>query len=106
MDDPDPSSYEPEHQLKPHKLRAEKYENTQIIWFATNSQGEHPLLVVPILFIGLCVVMGMCLYYFYHFQQAQEDLAEQIDYMRTGKRMRDAGQMLDIVKEEENESNA
>ena len=37
-DDPDPSSYESD---KPHphshKLRAEKYENTQIIWFATNS---------------------------------------------------------------------
>ena len=34
MDDPDPSSYEADS--VPHKLRASKYENTQIIWFATN----------------------------------------------------------------------
>ena len=74
MDDPDPSSYEADSE--PHKIRASKYENTQIIWFATNPQGDHPLLVMPILFIGLCTVMGCCLYYFYHFQKAQEQLAE------------------------------
>ena len=76
MDDPDPEEYAREH---PDKLRASKYENAQFIWFATNSQGEMPVLIVPVLFIGIVFVMVMCLYYFYNFQYYQEELAAAIE---------------------------
>ena len=75
-DDPDPDEYAREH---PDKLRVQKYENAQFIWFATNSQGEMPLLFVPFLFIGLVTVLSMCNYYFYKFQYYQEELAAAID---------------------------
>lgn len=97
-DDPDPTSEESgKHVHK--KLRASKYENTQIIWFATNSQGEQPLLIVPILFIGLCFIMVMCLYYFYKFQEYQEELAAAIEDSKMLKDRQDKG--LAIVMEQD-----
>ena len=56
-------------------VQVSKYENSQNIWFATNEEGERPVLFIPIMFIFLVSVMAICLYYFYWFQQYQEDLA-------------------------------
>ena len=95
-DDPDPDEYAREH---PDKLRVSKYENAQFIWFATNSQGEMPLLVVPFLFIGLIFVLTMCLYYFYKFQYYQEKLAETIEDSRMQQDRHDKG--LKVVIEQE-----
>ena len=79
-------------------LRASKYENTGIIWFATNSQGEQPVLFVPLLFISLVSVMVVCLYYFYSFQRAQEELAGAIFDKRILKERDEAGLKIVIEK--------
>ena len=65
-----PTEEDEDHDEHSHKLRASKYENTGIIWFATNSQGEQPVLFVPVLFISLVSAMIVILYYFYNFQAA------------------------------------
>ena len=94
-DDPDPT----EEDYHNHKLRASRYENTQFIWFATNSQGDHPLLIVPALFIGLIFVIVMCLYYFYKFLDYQEKLAHEIESSKMLSDRQDKG--LAIVAEED-----
>merc|ERR1712187_933835 len=57
------------------KLHLHKYGHADIIWFASNEKGEFPMLLIPGTFIFLVGVMTICLYYFYHFQESQEELA-------------------------------
>ena len=81
-------------------MRASKYENTSIIWLATNSQGEQPVLFVPILFISLVSAMTICLYYFYAFQKSQEELAGEIHDKKMLKQREDAGLKIVVEKNE------
>lgn len=79
-------------------MRASKYENTSVIWFATNSQGEHPVLFVPIMFISLVSIMMLILYYFYKFQEAQEVLAGYIDDLKMLKYRKEKGMKLVVER--------
>ena len=57
------------------KLHLHKYNHSDIIWFASNENGEYPMLYVPGTSLFLIGLMTTCLYFFYYFQESQEELA-------------------------------
>ena len=77
-----------------------KYENTETIWLATNQEGEHPVLFIPIMFVFLVSVMAFCLIYFYKFQIYQEELAAVIEDQNYAKERERQGLEL-IVEQDE-----
>ena len=82
------------------KLLASKYENASFIWFARNSHGDMPVLFVPFMFIGLSLVMVLCLYYFYQFQSYQEELATSIEEIRMTRESDDKGVKLMVEQDQ------
>ena len=83
------------------KLHVSKYDHTDIIWLATNEQGEYPVLFVPLTFLFLVGVMSLCLYYFFKFQEFQEELAGIIHDNEYTKEREEQGIELVVEKDSE-----